>query len=78
MAVHADRDTALTCGSSGLGRGAPGDESGDVLHGVPGLSLGAAGAGELASLDELADGREADAEGAGGLVGGEVAGPDEL
>ncbi|MEU6913570.1 hypothetical protein [Streptomyces olindensis] len=36
------------------------------------------GAGELAASDHLPDGVQADAEDAGGLVGGEAAGPDDV
>jgi hypothetical protein len=64
--------------SSGGARLALGGERVDVFGGVPGLSGGASGACELASVDEVAEGAEADAEQACGLVGGEVAGPDVL
>ncbi len=78
MAVRGDRDTALTCASSGLAGGAFGVEGLDVGDGVPGLPGAAAGAGELAAVDELADPAEGDAEEAGGLVGGEVTGAQGL
>lgn len=45
---------------------------------MPRLARAAAGAHQLAALDELADSAESDPEGAGGLVGGEVTWPKLL
>lgn len=76
--VHRDRDTVSDLRSSGAACAAFGEEGGDVWDGVPGLPWGAAGSGEAAAADELSDAVEGDAELLGGLVGGEVAGPQVL
>src|ERR1043165_2078325 len=72
--VHPDRHTLPDLRSSGgVGLSFRGD-GGDVLGGVPGVSFGASGAVELASVDEVAECTGADAEGPAGLCGGELAG----
>lgn len=76
--VHRDRYTLSDLRSSGGACGPLGGECGDLWDGVPGLSWAAAGALQLAAVDEQADAAEGDTELLRGLVGGEVAGPDVL
>src|SRR5690606_20354581 len=72
--VHRDRDTSSDLRSSRLAAAAGDGECGDLGGGEVGAAGAAAGAGELAALDELADAVGADAEHVGDLGGGEVAG----
>src|SRR5690606_5113380 len=72
--VHGDRHTACDLRSSCLAGDAVGVDGGDVGGAEPGVALGAAGAGEAASVDEVPDGAGRRAEDLGDLGGGEVAG----
>src|SRR5690606_5774952 len=61
--VHGDRHTACDLRSSCLAGDAGGVDGGDVGGAEPGVALGAAGAGEAASVDEVPDGSRCGAEG---------------